>query len=171
MNFFTADTHFGHENIVRYCGRPFRNAHQMDKTIIENYNAVVTKGDTCYFLGDFSMTSNADNIEVWIRKLNGKKILVLGNHDRLKPFAYVDIGFTSVHTTLPMQIGDGINVVCVHDPAPACGTDHTHRWLVGHVHTLFKDLDRGRVTNVGVDVWDFSPVSESRILKYWKGRE
>jgi calcineurin-like phosphoesterase family protein len=168
MNFFTADTHFGHENIVKYCGRPFKNAHQMDKTIIERYNAVVGPTDTCYFLGDFSMSGNPEVIERYVKKLNGKKILVLGNHDRLKPFTYVDLGFASVHTSLIMTLLH--RVICVHDPAPACDAHYSHRWLVGHVHGLFKDLDRGRVTNVGVDVWGFFPVSEEQLEEYWRER-
>jgi calcineurin-like phosphoesterase family protein len=113
------------------------------------------------------MSANPDIIETWVKKLNGKKVLILGNHDRLKPFTYLDLGFTSVHTSLPMKIGMQ-SVVCTHDPAPVCGTDHNHRWLVGHVHGLFKDMDMGRVTNVGVDVWEFTPVSEIQLLEYWK---
>jgi len=167
MNFFTADTHFGHENIVRYCGRPFKNADRMDKTVIENYNAVVKKDDTCYFLGDFTMSANGEQIARWLAKLNGKKILILGNHDRLKAPTYVDLGFASVHTSLELDLY-GDDVVCVHDPAVACTVDRSHRWLVGHVHGLFKHLDAGRVTNVGVDVWDYTPVSQDQLTDYWK---
>jgi calcineurin-like phosphoesterase family protein len=163
MIYFTADTHFGHENIVRYCGRPFKNAHQMDKAITENYNAIVKPEDTCYFLGDFTMSANTEQIHRWLNALNGKKVLVLGNHDRLKPFTYVELGFQSVHTSLTLGYAR-----CVHDPAPACGTNLPYRWLVGHVHGLFKHLDAGRVTNVGVDVWDFFPVSEDQLQAYWK---
>jgi len=172
MNFFTADQHFGHENIVRYCGRPFKNAHQMDKVLIERYNAVVAPTDTCYFLGDFSMSGNPEVIEKYVRKLNGTKILILGNHDRLKPFTYVDIGFQSVHTAVDVLLSSLVyiktEVRCVHDPAPACSTRYHRHWLVGHVHGLFKNLDRGRVTNVGVDVWDFTPVSQDQLYDYWK---
>ena len=58
----------------------------------------------------------------------------------------------------------------LRNPAPACGTDRAHRWLVGHVHGLFKDIDYGRVVNVGVDVWGFCPVSETQLMQYWRER-
>ncbi len=168
MRFFTSDQHFYHENIVRYCGRPFKNAHQMNRTIIERYNSVVGNTDVCYILGDFTMTANADQIEPIVRKLNGRKILVLGNHDRLRPFSYVELGFESVHTSLDLIIA-GERVTCIHDPAPACAVGVTNRWLVGHVHGLFKFLNNSSVTNVGVDAWDFTPVSEEQLLEQWRG--
>ncbi len=168
MNYFTSDQHFGHENIIKYCGRDtFKNSHQMDKTIIDNYNSVVTPNDTCYILGDFTMTANLDVIESLSRRLNGNKVLILGNHDRLKPFTYVDIGFSSVHTSLKVRLTNGEEVICIHDPAAACGVAVQNKWLVGHVHNLFKSLDRGRVTNVGVDVFGFLPVSEDGLMLYW----
>ena len=166
MNFFTADQHFGHENIVRYCGRPFKSAHRMDRTIIDRYNSVVGVEDTCYILGDFTMSSNPDQVESLVRKLNGRKILVLGNHDRLRPFAYTELGFESVHTSLDIVVS-GERAICIHDPAPACATEIKLRWLVGHVHGLFKHLNNCAVTNVGVDVWDFTPVSEEQLASAW----
>lgn len=165
MNFFTSDQHFGHGNIIQYCDRPFMHAHQMDRRIIESYNSIVGSNDTCYFIGDFTMSGDPDRIGSLLGKLAGNKVLVLGNHDKLKPFTYVDIGFASVHTSLQLRLGE-VDVVCIHDPAAACGAG---RWLVGHIHNLFKTLDQGRVTNVGVDVWNFAPVSEEALFKLWEG--
>lgn len=56
---FTADFHFGHSNIIRYCNRPFRNVEEMDRTILERLNASVKVNDILYFLGDFCIGSKA----------------------------------------------------------------------------------------------------------------
>lgn len=78
-----SDTHFGHENIIKYCNRPFEDADHMDEIMIENWNSVVKPGDKVYHLGDVYMGSGGKFLERF-QKLNGKKRLVLGNHDDLK---------------------------------------------------------------------------------------
>ena len=80
MIYFTADTHFGHNNIIKICERPFEDIEQMDNTLINNWNNVVTNNDIVYIVGDFA-GDNAD-ADYYLDKLNGKKILILGNHDR-----------------------------------------------------------------------------------------
>lgn len=155
MIFFTADSHFGHENIIEYCNRPFRSLGDMENTIISKYRQVVTPEDTVYFLGDLTIKGSQHRAHLdWIlEQLPGTKILILGNHDRFNPFIYVDAGFQSVHTAL--DIGE---FILVHDPA-ACLVDKNRRWLCGHIHTLFKMSKFGNVLNVGVDQWDFFPIS------------
>lgn len=76
----TSDTHFGHENIIKYADRPFKDVDEMDEALIENWNSVVKEGDKVYHLGDVWM-SNGEKAYKNIRRLNGKKRLVLGNHD------------------------------------------------------------------------------------------
>jgi calcineurin-like phosphoesterase family protein len=130
----------------------------MDNTIINLWNRVVQKDDTVYILGDFSMRS-AD-YKPWYEKtlsgLEGRKVLILGNHDRMRPCDYLEVGFESVHTSL---IVDGIFLA--HDPALANALPSGMRMFCGHVHELFEKLvsKTHRVLNVGVDVCGFQPIS------------
>lgn len=153
-DFFTADTHFGHNNIIKYCYRPFNSVQQHDAEMVKRYNEKVTQDDRCFFVGDFSLWSGskAEQIASVLRKLNGTKVLILGNHDTLKPFTYIDLGFQSVHTSLEHSSG----FILVHDPAVAAVAPD-RLFLCGHVHTLFSMV--GNVINVGVDVHDFRPLS------------
>jgi len=78
--FFTSDTHFYHENIIKYCSRPFSSVDEMNKAMIDNWNNVVGKNDIVWHLGDFCF-GKKDNIMEIFPKLNGKINLVMGNHD------------------------------------------------------------------------------------------
>jgi calcineurin-like phosphoesterase family protein len=78
-----SDTHFGHENIIKYCNRPFEDINHMDEYMIERWNSVVKPGDKVYHLGDVYMGSG-ERMAKNFPRLNGKKRLVLGNHDDLK---------------------------------------------------------------------------------------
>ena len=79
MIYFTADTHFGHENVIRFCSRPFSCAAEMDEALIENWNSRVKGNDTVYVLGD--MFFRSVNFEEILKRLKGKKRLIVGNHD------------------------------------------------------------------------------------------
>ena len=77
MIYFTADTHFGHYNVIRFCDRPFASAEEMDEAMIQNWNDRVTGNDTVYILGDmFFRSTNAEGI---LKRLKGKKRLIVGN--------------------------------------------------------------------------------------------
>ncbi len=82
----TSDTHFMHENIIRYCNRPFKDSDDMTEVLINRWNSVVKKGDYVYHLGDFFIekprTEWEDHKRDWIlSRLNGRITLILGNHD------------------------------------------------------------------------------------------
>ncbi len=160
MIYFTADWYLGHNNTVRYCERPFKDGNAMDKTLIHNHNSIVTKDDIVYMVGDYSLKSAEHRlwIEKVTQKLNGQLHLILGNHDRLNPFIYEEIGFASVHTWLKVE-----EFILVHDPAKACLFPN-NIVLTGHIHNLFKKVKN--VVNVGVDVWDFKPVSIERVRTF-----
>jgi len=166
---FTSDHHFAHANILQYEYRPWEKIDQMDKGLIRRHNELVSKDDEVWFIGDFSLKgSGARNwYELTLSKLNGTKHLVLGNHDRMKPFAYVDCGFASVHTGIKITI-EGYEIVMVHDPSASI-MFKDRLVLCGHVHSLFRFrtfLEGGVVMNVGVDVWDWRPVSLKTVVNF-----
>ena len=145
--FFTADLHFSHSNIIKYCARPYRDATHMNAMLIQNWNTRVLPTDCVYVVGDFAMGPK----ERWpdfVKALNGYKILVLGNHDRKKEYM-LGIGFNEVHEETTYQ-----GWKLCHIPIGLTGNV-----LCGHVHGAWrrhKDTTKD-IVNCGVDVWDFTP--------------
>lgn len=169
MIYFTADPHFGHPKIIDYCARPFDSVEDMDNALIKAYNFVVKKDDIVFFVGDFSLKT-AEHYAYYgsiLKRLNGQKHLVLGNHDDLKPFSYTKVGFMSVHTSLlvPSLRIDNREVILMHDPSVVT-VDKNKLWLVGHVHELF--VKAKNCINVGVDVWNYAPVGIDKLEKIAK---
>lgn len=78
--FIIADTHFGHKNIIHYENRPFIDEDVMDEVLIKNWNDTVSKEDVVYHLGDVSFRNKEKTKEI-MNQLNGKKTLIMGNHD------------------------------------------------------------------------------------------
>lgn len=78
--FVISDTHFQHDNIIKYCNRPFNSVDEMNDTIIKNWNSVVRDQDIVYHLGDVYMGKKPE----FLRNLKGRKRLILGNHDNGK---------------------------------------------------------------------------------------
>ena len=79
MTFFTSDQHFGHFNIIRLCSRPFETVEEMDEALLSKWNAKVKADDTVYILGDLFF--RAAKVEPILKALNGRKHLIVGNHD------------------------------------------------------------------------------------------
>lgn len=93
-HWFTSDTHFGHSNIIEYAGRPFHSVQEMDEILIQNWNAHVRPQDHIYHLGDVSMERSSSRKEAFctlIRRLNGHRRLILGNHDRFPVKVYAEV--------------------------------------------------------------------------------
>lgn len=80
-----SDTHFNHYNIVHKFGRvgEFQSVEEMNETLIDNWNNTVKPGDKVYHLGDFAFGPKTD-IPPLIKRLNGRKRLIIGNHDDVK---------------------------------------------------------------------------------------
>jgi len=154
--FFVADEHYQHHNIIGYTNRPFKDLSTMHNALIRNFNEFVSEDDLTYHLGDFSVTRQVEQEHKLMKildRLNGRHILIMGNHDYLKAQHYIDIGFQEFHSYLYLE---EYKLHLTHDPAVTQVLPDAN-WLCGHVHGLFKQV--GNVINVGVDVWDYKPVS------------
>ncbi len=189
MLHFTSDLHFGHLNVISYCGRPFLKAdgqgdlNLMNRTLIENWNARVAEGDTVFVLGDFSLGSR-EYITSVRAKLKGKIILIRGNHDRSIQ-QMQQCGFDEVwnnyrleleefdlylsHIPLFQHNGKWVTEEDGGEPRRIYKAEFTKqppkyfdRWLCGHVHEKWKT--KGKLINVGVDQWNMSPISEVELL-------
>lgn len=79
-----SDTHFYHENIIKYCNRPFANAKEMNDYMVTMWNETVKDGDKVYHLGDVYMGHHEGYAERLLSQLKGQKRLILGNHDNGK---------------------------------------------------------------------------------------
>ena len=97
MIYFIADTHFNHENIIKYCDRPFSNAKEMNEYIIQKWNSVVKEDDIVYHLGDVGF-GTTEMLKELISRLNGTKILLRGNHDFKRGVnGWKEVGFSEVY--------------------------------------------------------------------------
>ncbi len=135
-NFYTADLHLGHINCLHFDKRPFKDIHEMRRCIIENWNAVVTAEDSVYVLGDFSW-DNTVGLEI-IKKLNGKKYLIKGNHDHLTHELEAEFEWVQDYAELT---DEGKRVVLCHYPiAHWKNADRGAVHLYGHIHTS-RDSD------------------------------
>jgi calcineurin-like phosphoesterase family protein len=168
---YTSDEHLNHKNIIRNCQRPWdtsrRGCELMTKHIIEQQNDLLRPGDTIYHVGDWAWgsKSNIRAYELLMQRLRDDVThhLILGNHDKLNPFTYVELGFASVHTALQIKIGK-YDAYLIHDPSAWTVLPRDSILVCGHIHGLFKALPDKHTVNVGVDVWDFKPVTQEEIL-------
>lgn len=131
MNYYIADTHFGHANIIRYDNRPFDSVEDMDKVLIANWRNTVSSNDTVYVLGDFSWYKEKETLEI-LDELTGHKILVRGNHDKISPL--ISKRFDRVCDYAEITDNETRVILC-HYPMPFWNgqfRDTVH--LYGHVH-------------------------------------
>jgi calcineurin-like phosphoesterase family protein len=160
---FTSDNHFDHDNIIIYESRPFASTLEMNEVMIERWNKVVKPGDQVYHLGDLMLGPGATiraRLAELRRRLNGHVTIILGNHDR-GPKTYLAAGFERAMRSFLCNDGRTGLINMRHRPPVVRGGDMIH--LCGHVHSLWKRQDN--VINVGVDVWNFTPVSLDTLLK------
>lgn len=153
--YFTADQHFFHYKAIEYCNRPYKDVKQMNNDLTKKHNEVVPEDGIVYHLGDFAMLRKDQIMKIVpvMEKMNGQHHLILGNHDEGKPFTYLSMGFASVHTSLFVD-----EFLLVHDPAMAVAIHDGQRVLCGHLHELTKFVNPD-ILNVGVDIWDYKPIS------------
>jgi calcineurin-like phosphoesterase family protein len=151
MMWVTADHHFGHKNILAYDCRPFRDVKEMDETMVRRWNEVVKPEDVVWHLGDFALASfdHARNI---LGRLNGRKHLILGNHDR-SAGRMSEMGFDEVyngpiilHREVGIQEGDEI-------------VSYTSHVVLSHYPSItVLDGETYQTLNACVNSWDYYPI-------------
>lgn len=167
MIYFISDTHFYHDNIIKYCNRPFDNIYDMNEAMINNWNSVVKETDTIYHLGDFCLGGNEELENIYSR-LNGNKILIRGNHDRKKALYYESLGFI-VLKNAPIILEE-YKLMLSHTPLPDAKILDGYINIHGHIHNKSisedypkKDYSEKKHINVSVDVSNFKPISLNMI--------
>ena len=170
MIYFTSDTHFNHTNILKYESetRPFETIEEMNEVLISNWNSVVKEDDIVYVLGDFFM-GTLDSIEPIYNRLNGKVILIRGNHDtknRLKIYEELGIEIKDIEYLnykgrffilchFPIASEEFIKMV-IRDNSEVVN-------LYGHIHS---NAPKGYVNgtyHIGCDTNNLTPISIQQV--------
>lgn len=152
-----SDPHFGHKNVIKYSPRPYADVTEMNEMLIHNYNSVVGVNDYVIWCGDVAFLNDtlANNI---LRRLNGYKILIVGNHDMYKK-KVKKLEFDEIYLLYDIEIG-GVTIVFTHFPInnlpkPAISVH-------GHIHN--NDDVSPQHINVSVERTDYTPVLFDKIV-------
>ncbi len=165
--FFIADTHFNHAKVLTFdeSTRPFKTIEEHDEALIANWNNVVRPGDFVYHLGDVYLGKDPEQFKQIMKRLNGVKTLVRGNHDTFPTEVYTEV-FAHVH-----GVHGKYGFVMSHVPLHP---DSVTRWglnVHGHLHsnrvTMTKLSENGWVNDhvdpryycVSVEQHNLTPVS------------
>ena len=171
MKYYVADLHFGHYNIIKHDGRPYANVEEMDNDLINKWNSVVTDKDEVYIIGDFAFR-NCKSVKTYADKLKGKKILILGNHDKLSS---EDIScfekISKIETIKDKLNGVDVKIVACHFPMAEWdgffrGTYH----IYAHIHNnkneaynFMKNFDKA--LNAGCMINNYRPVTLAELIE------
>jgi len=165
--FFTSDHHFGHANIIKFCNRPFADAQEMDRILIERWNEKIKQNDTVYHLGDFGLTYK-ENLKTILDQLNGKIYLIAGNHESA---AIQNRGrFEWIKDYFELKVKDpdcrnGVQRIILFHYAMRTwrGAGRGNWHLYGHSHGSLPDLEDQLCFDIGVDCHDFYPLSYEEV--------
>ena len=187
--FVISDTHFGHTNSWEKFKladgsplRPFTSTEEMDETMIERWNAKVKPQDTVYHLGDVVINQKSLHL---VSRLNGRKILVRGNHDIFKDKQYYDVGFEQIHGVRVFVDKFILSHIPLH---PDCVSERFRVNVHGHLHAnqikmpwgvnadrnevTYTDIPDPRYLCVSVERTNYEPLHfdevESIIQKRWQ---
>ena len=159
--FVVSDLHFDHENIIRFCNRPFRSAREMNRALVDNWNGVVGDGDMVYYLGDLTYGRGRRPIDFWLSKLNGEIRFIRGNHD-------TDIITKAevVKDRLPIRYR-GHNFLLMHDPYRP---SHYDGWIIhGDKHNNSPEKyphinNKNKTINVCAELTGYTPMNLDEIV-------
>ncbi|MDD5164256.1 MAG: phosphoesterase [Patescibacteria group bacterium] len=170
MIYFTADTHFGHTNIIKYCNRPFKSVDEMNESLIEEWNKVVGEDDTIYHLGDFSW-DDIELVKSILKRLNGKKFFCFGSHD--KHMSQLSGYFKEMKESFLIKTEEDQFIFLNHYIHKEWHLSHYGAWhLFGHSHGRMDDYakEEGKLLDVGVDSHNFKPWSLDEVKKIMESR-
>jgi len=165
--YLIADLHLGHENIIRYCSRPFlyADAAEMDRVLIQNWNFTIAPADPVYYLGDLRYGRNALPASKYREQLNGTITFIAGNHDDKQQEAI---------SSKTLEYGN-YTFLLIHDPADVPGT--FDGWVIhGHHHNNdlrhypFVNFEKRRI-NVSAEVLGYAPVGMQELVQIIRERE
>lgn len=176
MLYFTSDTHWGHKNIIKYCSRPFSSIEEHDEGLILNWNSMVTDKDDVYHLGDFAFATEEYVISI-LKRLKGKIHFVCGNHDKVvKNSSKIKSMLASYQEYVELKVptpNGKKHIVLFHFPIESWHKKHYGSYhLHGHVHgSMVKTESNSNLrVDVGVDVWNYYPVSVSEIIHHMSAK-
>ena len=192
MLYLISDTHFGHENVLKYesirlnllspedKNKPIEEQILlMNEALIKNWNDIVKDTDTIFCMGDFALggLEKNNNIRNISKRLNGEKILIRGNHDVKDPSIYLESGWKEVKDYVLIN-----DILFCHYPIGSEETTSTwgvekefremyrnsleYKFVIhGHSHSYNYDLKNH--FNVSVENIEFKPISINQVLKYF----
>jgi calcineurin-like phosphoesterase family protein len=158
--FFTSDTHFGDPRVLRIDRRPFPTIPAHDEALIARWNETIGPDDEVWFLGDFALGPSPEHVAALLATLNGQKHLIIGNNDG--PDTLAAPGWASVQHYAEIVVDERPLVLCHY---PFRTWNRMGRGVIdlhGHSHGKLKPAPRQY--DVGVDSWDFRPVTLATIL-------
>ena len=158
-----SDTHFYHDNIIKYENRPFKGVHDMNKQLIINWNNKIRKDDKVIHLGDFGL-GKTDDLKNILSQLNGHKILIRGNHDRSRQ-AMLNMGFDEVYD-YPI-IYKGFYILS-HEPLYV---DQNMPYVNIHGHIHGNKMNNDHYYNMCVEHHEYAPVNFMDIQKIYEKEE
>lgn len=158
MYFFTADEHYGHANIIKFCERPFKTVEEMDQELIARHNSRVTNDDIVIHAGDFCFR-NKLSAQKYMERLNGVHIFLKGSHDK-----WNKSGLYLWEGTIEKQY-----IVVCHYAMLTWPRSHYGSWqLFGHSHGKLTKHNPEKQMDIGVDRNTFYPISFEKIKSVLK---
>jgi calcineurin-like phosphoesterase family protein len=164
MIYFLGCPHYHHERVMTFCpqSRPYKNADEMNVHLIKSWNSVVKENDTGYILGDFSFSHKKEEVEYVFNSLNGKKILIKGNHDKQ---ITLHLPWQEQHDYLVLKHNHQKYVLFHYPISDWDGKYHGSVHIYSHVHGKPQFTTPVRALDVGVDSIGPVPISIDEITR------
>lgn len=165
---FSSDWHFGHANFLKFTKadgspcRDFKTVEDMDEYMIARHNERVGPHDKFYTLGDIAF--NLDSYHRIMPRLNGKKRMIIGNHDKFSMKEYMKYFEKIYESWQPVR-----NVIFTHRPIYMDANDHHQKIQFNvHGHTHHHIINDKRYLNICVENHDYAPLHWDEIVKKLK---